>query len=235
MDPLQAARRFVKSNFDDCVVALLAGSAARHEQTKTSDLDILIITNAANVSYKEFFFEYDWPIEVFVHSEETVLNRMRINADQRKCFTANLLKEGIVLQGDSHAAERLKNIANDFLQRGPNEFTQDEDVHAQYCITEALDDLIGSDTYEEQVFIVNELLPKVINYQLVKEKQWRAGGKLFPRAIQMLGSEFASQLRDCLHEFYKGNSKEELIQFVIKILNIHGRLDFRGYVRRISS
>ena len=44
MKPIEAARSIITSQFPNCDVALLGGSVARGEATKTSDLDIVILT-----------------------------------------------------------------------------------------------------------------------------------------------------------------------------------------------
>ena len=42
MKPMEAAQSIITSQFSNCDVALLGGSVARGEATKTSDLDIVI-------------------------------------------------------------------------------------------------------------------------------------------------------------------------------------------------
>ena len=43
MKPIEAAQNIITSQFPNCDVALLGGSVARGEATKTSDLDIVIV------------------------------------------------------------------------------------------------------------------------------------------------------------------------------------------------
>ncbi len=43
MKPIEAAQNIITLQFPNCDVALLGGSVARGEATKTSDLDIVIV------------------------------------------------------------------------------------------------------------------------------------------------------------------------------------------------
>ena len=61
----------ITSHFPNCDVALLGGSVARGEATKTSDLDIVIIDPSLSSCYRESFYSNGWPVEVFVHNFET--------------------------------------------------------------------------------------------------------------------------------------------------------------------
>lgn len=71
MKAMEAAKSIITSHFPNCDVALLGGSVARGEATKTSDLDIVIIDPSLSSCYRESFYSNGWPVEVFVHNFET--------------------------------------------------------------------------------------------------------------------------------------------------------------------
>ena len=71
MKPIEAAQNIITLQFPDCDVALLGGSVARGEATKTSDLDIVIVDQSLTSCYRESFYSNGWPVEVLVHNFET--------------------------------------------------------------------------------------------------------------------------------------------------------------------
>lgn len=56
MKPMEAAQSIITSQFSNCDVALLGGSVARGEATKTSDLDIVIFDQSLSSCYRESFY-----------------------------------------------------------------------------------------------------------------------------------------------------------------------------------
>ena len=56
MKPIEAAQNIITLQFPNCDVALLGGSVARGEATKTSDLDIVIVDQSLTSCYRESFY-----------------------------------------------------------------------------------------------------------------------------------------------------------------------------------
>lgn len=78
MKPMEAAQSIITSQFSNCDVALLGGSVARGEATKTSDLDIVIFDQSLSSCYRESFYSNGWPVEVFVHNFETYKTFLKV-------------------------------------------------------------------------------------------------------------------------------------------------------------
>lgn len=57
IEPLEAAQRFISTQFPRCQAALLAGSVGRGQATATSDLDIILFDDTLVSSYRESFIE----------------------------------------------------------------------------------------------------------------------------------------------------------------------------------
>ncbi|WP_148497767.1 hypothetical protein [Paenibacillus senegalensis] len=72
------------------------------------------------------------------------------------------------------------------IQKGPKPYSQDEWKRERYEITNLIDDLIGGQNYDEQLFIVNKLTEKICNFILISRKQWQGSGKWTPRLIKKL-------------------------------------------------
>ena len=76
MKPIEAA-----TSIPNCV-ALLGGSVARGEATKTSDLDIVIVDQSLTSCYRESCYSNGWPVEVFVHNFETYKTFFKMDCDR---------------------------------------------------------------------------------------------------------------------------------------------------------
>ncbi|MGF9831771.1 nucleotidyltransferase domain-containing protein [Bacillus anthracis] len=108
MKAMEAAQSIITSHFPDCDVALLGGSVARGEATKTSDLDIVIVDQSLTSCYRESFYSNGWPVEVFVHNFETYKTFFKMDCDRGRPSLPQLVSEGIVLKGENEIVEKLK-------------------------------------------------------------------------------------------------------------------------------
>ncbi|TKH24894.1 nucleotidyltransferase domain-containing protein, partial [Bacillus cereus] len=118
MKPIEAAQNIITLQFPNCDVALLGGSVARGEATKTSDLDIVIVDQSLTSCYRESFYSNGWPVEVFVHNFETYKTFFKMDCDRGRPSLPQLVSEGIALKGEQEIVEKLKKEANDLLHKG---------------------------------------------------------------------------------------------------------------------
>lgn len=108
MKAMEAAKSIITSHFPNCDVALLGGSVARGEATKTSDLDIVIVDQSLTSCYRESFYSNGWPVEVFVHNFETLKTFFKMDCDRGRPSLPQLVAEGVVLKGEDEIVEKLK-------------------------------------------------------------------------------------------------------------------------------
>jgi predicted nucleotidyltransferase len=227
--PMEAARAFIERYFPECAAAFLAGSVVRGEGTATSDLDIVVITGREEVPFRQSFVESGWPIEVFVHNEESL---RRYFASDVEDFTPSLpvmCTEGIVLRDVDGLAQRIRQGAEELLERGPEPLTPEQIEARRYFLTDLLDDLTGSQKHDEAMFIANNLAVKAAELLLLHNRQWIGHGKWLPRALKRFDPEVASQLTSALDTFYRTGDKDELIRFAEGALALAGGRLFEGY------
>lgn len=230
MEYLNAAKNFIQSHFPNCSFALVAGSVVRGEATTTSDLDIVIINDVNEETYRESFYEYGWPIEVFIYTFDTYKSFLDSDVKRRRPTLAKMLSEGIILNDKYGLESKLKEEANQLLQNGPDPFDKAEMYSQRYTITDMVDDLIGAEVYEEEMFIVNELSEKIINFILVNNGQWMGRGKWLSKLLRKLDEELYLEIINSMNKFYKDNDKQYFINFVTKELNKYGGRLFEGYL-----
>ncbi|MED1511188.1 nucleotidyltransferase domain-containing protein [Bacillus proteolyticus] len=229
MGPIEAARSIIASQFSNCDVALLGGSAARGEATKTSDLDIVIFDQSLSSCYRESFYSNGWPVEVFVHNFETYKTFFKMDCDRGRPSLPQLVSEGIALKGEKEIVEKLKREANDLLNKGPAKWTEETMKQKRYFITGALDDFIGATKREEELFIANLLADLVHEYVLRVNGQWLGNSKWFIRVLKRYDEVYAEKFVMVFDHFYKTGEKKELIAFIEKTLEEYGGRMFEGF------
>ncbi|WP_439876439.1 nucleotidyltransferase domain-containing protein [Bacillus mycoides] len=229
MKPIEAAQNIITSQFSNCDVALLGGSVARGEATKTSDLDIVIFDHSLSSCYRESFYSNGWPVEVFVHNFETYKTFFKMDCDCGRPSLPQLVLEGFVLKGKVEIVERLKREANDLLMKGPDKWTEEMMKQKRYFITDALDDLIGATKREEELFIANLLADLVHEYVLRVNGQWLGNSKWFIKVLKRYDEVYAEKFVVVFDHFYKTGEKKDLIAFIEKTLEEYGGRMFEGF------
>lgn len=224
----QAAKKFVESYFPNCEVAYLAGSVVRGEETESSDLDIIIFDSSVGDSYRQSLSEYDWPIEVFVHNMFTYKNFFKQNIDRARPSLPQMCAEGIILR-DTGYASKIKNEALQLLKAGPTPWKTIEIEQARYHLTDLLNDLEGSTSPLEDLFIVSKLADLTHEFVLRVNGHWIGEGKWILRALKEYDEIFAEQFAKVFDEYYSGRSKAGVIHFVDEVIAPYGGRLFEGY------
>jgi len=231
MDGAEAARAFIATHFPDCMAAVLFGSVARGEQTETSDLDIIVVTDEDISPYRKSYRQYGWFIEVFVGSRE--YNEEKVKHFQGRHIPSFLTSyaEGIVLKDHQNFAQELQDKARAVLERGPDALTPQEIDTYRYVITDWMDNFVDSKSYEESLFIAYDLAAKAGEFLLAHNRKWTGERKWLYRALQKLDQEVADRLVEELKWFYQTGNKEGLIEVVVRVLNLVGGKLYEGYSR----
>jgi hypothetical protein len=225
----EAACLFIDKYFPQCNLAILSGSTVRNESTSTSDLDIIIIDISISNCYRESFNEFGWPIEAFVHNKESIIAWIEKDLLRRKPSMPNMICEGILIKGNNEYLVELKDFSNNKLKEGPKPYSIEEDLTERYFITDLLDDLIGSRNHIDDIFILNELLDKIINYQLVKSNNWIVHNKRLQRSLIKFNQEIANKYFSAINEFYINHNKNEILNLLESVLIDNGGRVFKGY------
>lgn len=229
MKAIEAAQKIIKPQFLNCDVALLGGSVARGEETKTSDLDIVIIDSNLSKCYRESFMSNGWPVEVFVHNFTTYKEYFKSDCKRGKPTLPQLVSEGIILKGELETVTSLKQEAQQLIDQGPEKWSEGLIRQKRYFLTDALDDFIGATKREEELFIANLLADLVHEFVLRVNGQWVGNSKWFIRVLRKYDSSFAEQFVEAFDHFYRTGEKKKLIAFVEKTLENYGGRLFEGF------
>lgn len=223
----EAAAKFVEEKFPSCHIALLAGSASRGEETKTSDLDIVIIDNSLK-SYRESFVLFGWKIETFIHNFNSYLEQFDIDKNKGRPILANMLIDSKVLKNDGEL-DAIRNTAKDFIKNGPPPLSENFIKASRYFVYDLLDDFVDSKNEEEALITINNISLQVADFVLRLNGQWSGRGKGLTRALKAFDEKLCERFFDALNSYYKLGNKQPFIDFVEDVYKPLGGALFDGY------
>ena len=228
LEPILAAKEMLNERFPTCEGAILAGSVIRGEATHTSDLDIVIFDHNMEKSYRESFFAKGWPVELFVHNASSYKQFFQNDCLRGRPTLPNMIAEGIVLKGEE-SINRIKMEAQQLLDAGPENWTEETIEIKRYFITDTLEDLEGTNRRDEALFIANNLAVHVSEFYLRTNNQWVGNSKWVVRALKKYDTYFAEMFIDAFDSFYRDGEKNKVITLVDNVLKPHGGRLFEGF------
>lgn len=220
---------FVEADFPECRAAFLAGSVVRGEGTATSDLDVVIITDREGTPYRESFVRDGWPVEVFVHSEHSILDYFERDIKRYQPSLQQMCAEGLLLRDTDGVGARTKEEARRQLEAGPEPLTPEELERLRYTVSDLLDDFTGSVRDEETYFISHDLAEASVRLLLLSNSRWPGGGKWILRALRAFDPIMADKLKSALTGLYKSGDKVGLEAFTESVLAPMGGRLFEGF------
>ena len=188
--PVDAARQMATDHFPSATVVLLAGSVVAGRETTTSDLDVVIILDSLEDPYRRSLLFLGWPVEAFVHSEETLGRTFDMDVQNRNPAMLRMWSEGVLVADLDGTGERIKSLAASKLASGcppPSKAAVDK---LRYEATSLLEDLEGDPTGAESLFVAPTLCIALCHLRLLVARAWIGTGKWRLREAQHLDAEW---------------------------------------------
>lgn len=228
MSAIDAAKKFANEKFPNSDFVLLAGSAARGEETDTSDLDIIIFDAAIENSYRESFILYDWKIETFIHNYSSYLKQFELDRDIGRPILATMIVEGKIIKDHTKITE-VKSKAEKFIEDGPAPLSEQFINASRYFMYDLLDDFQDSQIREEELITLNTITIQLVDFILRLNSQWSGRGKGLARAFKKYDEQLYNRFFESLDAYYKRGEKKPLINFVNDIYKPLGGPLFDGF------
>lgn len=204
MDPLEAARAVVLRHVPGASAAFLGGSVLTTHRTTTSDLDIVALLPSPHEPYRASFHEENWPVELFVHTEESWHRFVDREVRNRRSPLLHMCGHGSLLFDHNEVGARIATEAKRLLAAGPPAPTLGELRDRRYALTDLLHDLDGCRDVDERMCIVTELSRRVGELALLSKGSWLGGGKWLARRLHTEVAGTAELLTTAVQEALAG-------------------------------
>jgi predicted nucleotidyltransferase len=183
MNPSDATKTLLAERHPQAMAAYWAGSLARGEGTRTSDIDLVIVYTQLPHAWRDSFILSDRLCETFVHDPRSLLVFYEQDAERGVPSLMHMVAEGVSLIEGAIGA-RLQAEARLGLSRGPRRLTQDEVDRSRYTAGDLLDDLAGADDPAELRAIGTSLFVHAFNHHRRVNGRWSATGKHIVRTLR---------------------------------------------------
>jgi hypothetical protein len=230
MDAIEAARAVVEEHHADARAAFLGGSVVTERRTENSDLDLVVVLHGAPAPYRSSFRRHGWPVEMFVHTEETWHAFVDREVPQRRSPLLFMCADGLLLLDVDGTGERMADTCRRLVAAGPPPATVEEIEDRRYAITDLLDDLAACTDRSERLFICSELTVRTAELALAVGGSWSAGGKWLARLLDTAAPGLNARLHNGVQQALEGRP-EHLVGVVDSVLEQGGGRLWAGYRR----
>jgi hypothetical protein len=191
-DPVADARALIAEHFPRARWAVLTGSVITAARTAGSDLDIVVLLRDedSRAPYRESRYFRGWPVELFVHDEQTLAHYAAKELALRKPHLHRMLAQGVGLAGDPAPWQAR---CGEVLSRGPAPLTAAEREYARYSLTDLVDDLVHAHDPGERTVIAATLWVSVAREALGFADHWSGHGKWLLRELRALDHRLADR------------------------------------------
>ena len=138
------ARALVAERFPGARAAWLAGSVVAGTATASSDLDITVLLPGPPAPFRESLVHDGWPVELFVHTRESVARWIAQDLERRRPTLVRLVSSGVVLLDVDGSGAALSEECAEVLAAGPGPPSDATLDWMRYGLTDMLDDLADS-------------------------------------------------------------------------------------------
>lgn len=191
-DAVADARALVGELFPHARWAVLTGSVITGHRTPGSDLDIVVMLPADDpqAPHRDSRYFREWPVELFVHDEQTLAHYLAMELPQRKPHLHRMVARGVALVGDP---VKWQARCGDVLAAGPAPLTPAEREYARYGLTDLLDDLVHAVDPGEKTVIAATAWTATAEQGLAFADRWAGNGKWLLRELRDLDRGFADR------------------------------------------
>lgn len=229
-EPVAVARKLVRERFPDAVQAWLGGSAANGGATPTSDLDITVLLEVAEVHRESLIFR-GWPVELFVHDDRSIRHFVDKDLARRRPTMARLVAASVPLLPGNGGAD-LHAHCSKVLAAGPGPLAPDDLDLARYYLTDLIDDLRGGGSATVTSAVAVEVWQRTAELLLASGERWTGGGKWLARELgaldEAVGTHHASRLQEALYQAIAGDTAT-LVKLAQETLNLVGGSLWSGF------
>lgn len=231
-EAVTAARALVAERFPEARAAWLAGSVVAGTATPTSDLDLTVLLAGPPAPFRESFSYAGWPVELFVHTAETIGPWLERDRARRRPTLGRLVLASVRVIDVDGAAEPIEVACRDFLEAGPEPLDDATRDSLRYGLSDQLDDLADVTDPPMRSAVAIGLWQGASELLLAERGGWWGTGKWLPRELaaydDRFDSDYSTRLHDGLVAAITGDTGP-LAAVVGEVLNASGGRLWEGY------
>lgn len=200
MDGVTAARDLVAERFPEARAAWLGGSVVAGTATGTSDLDVTVLLPGPPAPFRESLRYAGWPVELFVHSADTVELWLEKDRLRRRPTLGRLVGDGVVLLDVGGAGAVVAARCRGFLAGGPAALTEGDRSSLRYGLTDLLDDLADASDTGTRTALAVAVWQQAAELLLAEGGCWWGSGKWLARELASYDAARGTRFGPRLHE-----------------------------------
>ena len=197
-DAVATARALVAEHFPDARAAWLAGSVVTGTATPSSDLDITVLLPGPPAPFRESLRYDGWPVELFVHTRESVDRWIVKDLERRRPTLVRLISSGVVLLDTDGVGSSLAEECGSVLATGPGPVSPADLNAMRYGLTDTLDDLADATEPVVTAAVAFAAWEQSARLLLATDARWWGTGKWLVRELrerdEAHGSAYALRL-----------------------------------------
>lgn len=232
IDPARVSpREILDARFPDALGGLVAGSAARGDDTPSSDLDLIVLLSGRPAPMRSTEHVRGQLVEFFVHTEDSFVSFVDRERQVRRSLLLHMCAHGLIISDHDQRLARLQDFARNQWSAGPAPLTDDELADRRYRLTALLDDLADESDPVDRVALAAAAFTDVADLALVSRVRWSGTGRWLTRRLRETDAELGDNLAAGLRAAVHGDPTILLRCGRAELDRLGGPLD-RGYERR---
>jgi hypothetical protein len=234
--PLFVTKELFETRYQGAEAIFVAGSVVRGEASTYSDLDLVVVFPKVKAAYRESFTHKGWPVEAFIHDEETI--RYFFNHVDRpigRGTLADMIIEGHEVPGPTPLTESLKSYANEIIKEGPPALTAEDLDDRRYHITELIDDIREPRNRQELIASGTLVYVELADYYFRSRRGWIGTGKSMLKRMKRIDPVFARKFTEAFDVLFANGQTSKVVELAEELLAADGGFLFDGYRRDVPS
>jgi hypothetical protein len=223
-------REILDARFPDALGGLVAGSAARGDDTPSSDLDLIVLLPGRPAPMRSTERVQGQLVEFFVHTEDSFVSFIDRERQLRRSPLLHMCAHGLIISDRDQRLARLQDFARDRWSAGPAPLTDDELDDRRYRLTALLDDLADETNPVDRAALAAGVFTDTADLALVSRGRWSGTGRWLTRRLRETDAELSDNLAAGLRAAVHGDATILLSCGRAELDRLGGPLD-RGYER----
>lgn len=218
---LEQIKQFIKNYFPNPCGVMITGSFVTKYFNETSDLDVIVLSNLYRNLFIESYLFHGIKIQVIVMPVFD-LDSLLLKDLQSGGIYIGQLNKGIILKDTNEILHKLQIKARTLYYHGPMLISRFQFNQLRARITTRLEDIKGNDNYEENLFTVIDLYPRIIDLYFKMNNYWSYTSKYACRELFQTNQDLLNDLVLSINNFICNKDKKAIITFTSNFLEKTG-------------